>query len=257
MRELDPQEPKIDGYFVREARDLCASDLLVEPLTIDVAVAVAKYLLHLRPRFISNDDRRRFIAYAREGMIFTPNHNDLTDILTVGMLARDEAHIFPRYVGRASLPCFLNHFGLIPVDRSEKAHMGWLKTLLKVADHTLNVEHRSLIIFPEGVIHPEDNFVHDIQPGVVSLAKFGKIVPMGIYGTAGLMSDGTVTGMAGTVLNQNDITVAVGEPIDLNPKALKDAGYELPEKGSDQKEFMTFLLRVMMQDQLNRAVLSS
>ena len=255
VRELEPQDPKIDGYFTREARDLCAKELLIEPLAIDTVVAIAKYILHMRPRFVSDDDQQRFIDYARQGVIFTPNHSDFTDILTIGTLARNYAHIYPRYVGKASLPVFLNHLGLIPIDRAEGAHMGWLKALIKITEHTLKVEGRSQILFPEGVIYPDDNFVHELQPGVVSLAKTAKIVPIGIHGTAGIVSGLDVTSFPETLLHHHDITVAVGEPIDLNPKALKESGYDIPEKGSEQKEFMTFLLQVLMQEQLNRAVL--
>jgi 1-acyl-sn-glycerol-3-phosphate acyltransferase len=257
VRELEPKDPKVEGYFSREAHDLCASDLLVEPLVIDTVVKIGKYILNLSPRFVLDDDRNRFIQYMQSGYIFTPNHSDIMDIITIGTLAQNYAGVYPRYIGKASLPKWLNHLGLIPVDRSEKAHSGWLKALLRVSDHTLNVEKRPEIIFPEGVINPYDNIVQELKPGVISLAKLARIVPIGIHGTSGLLSEFSIGNVVRTSVNAHEVTVSVGEPINLQPTALVEAGYDIPSRGAEQKEFMLFLLRVLMQEQLNRAVLES
>ena len=257
VRSFEPVEPKVEGYFQRDARDICASDLLVEPLAVDAVVKIGRYLLNLRPRFVSEDDRDRFIEYMHTGMIIAPNHSDFTDIITIGTLAKLYAGVYPRYIGKASLPSWLNHLGLIPVDRSERAHSGWLRALLRISDHTLNVEKRPEIIFPEGVINQYDNVVQDLKPGVVSLAKIAPIVPIGIHGTSGLVSEFSAGNVAQTVIFKHDVTVAVGEPINLQPTSLREAGYDVPSKGSDQKEYILLLLRVLMQEQLNRAVLVS
>jgi len=157
-------------------------------------------------------------------------------------------------VGKAELPAALTHLGLIPIDRSKKANSGWLKALLRVSEHTLTEEKTPVVIFGEGAIHPEDHKVHEIQPGLLAVSKNAEIVPVGICGAAGLLSEFGPLNVARTATRKHKISVAIGEAISLDDDTLLEKGYELPSRSGDKKDFKSLLVQVLIQEQYNRAL---
>lgn len=256
-REAEPI-PVWSWYAEGSVEELCANQLNISEHAIQGLVEIATKLLGLKADFVTNDDRDRFAEYVSSGHILAANHTDAADILTLGALAAS-FDVYMRYVGKADIPQPLTKLGLIPVDRSERADPAWLTKMLKVAKYTLCNEQRPLVVFPEGSIHPEDHTVHDIQPGIFVLSQTTKarVVPIAIYGTAHLLSEYSASHVLKMAVSRHPVHVAVGEPIDFDGASLLAQGYDVPTVGKERREFMGLLLRVLIQEQYNRAAIAA
>ena len=183
----------IDNYYGREAADLADNELrIIRPLQWTAAKIARLVFTNV---IIPDETMARIVDVAAQTdhrFIISPTHRDYVDTFANGVLV-DKTNVRPaRYIAKAEMMAsrwgayIIGHIGGIPIDREHAADRDVQGTMNDIAAHTLGVEHRPLIIYPEGN-RRSGPVVESLKKGTASLAfnNNAPIIPIGIFGTEG------------------------------------------------------------------------
>lgn len=204
MRYENQEYPPVDRYLSREPLDLFNREFEIYPRLVSAATFfMSKTMASCE---IDEVGLQRLRELDGQPVVLAPTHEGISDIPIISMIALRGGLGAIRMISKVEnmdtrpKSWLLRHLGAFPVDRD--GNYNWMKSLLEKTDYILNIEKRTLGIFPQGT-----RGATEALPGTLAIASRANVpyVPIGIHGT----SDDFRNLKKG---KRPHVAVAIGEP---------------------------------------------